>query len=159
MAPSKTFNIAGLITSYAIIPDEQLRKEFDIMSSNQGIANSRNLLGIVATESAYRHGKEWLEQVLVYMEENIKFMTDFIDKRLPKIKVIKPEATYIIWLDCRELGVENMFDLLINKAKVMLTEGSLFGIGGKGFQRINIACPRSTLEKALLRIEKAIKSL
>ncbi len=113
MAPSKTFNIAGLITSYAIIQNEQLRNDFDIMNANQGLSSTRNLLGIIATETAYKHGEEWLEQALKYMEENIKFMTDFLQKHLPKIKVIKPEATYITWLDCRELGIDNLFSLLI----------------------------------------------
>jgi cystathionine beta-lyase len=129
------------------------------MTANQGMSHTKNLLGIVAMETAYRHGKDWLEQVLAYMEDNIKFMIDFIEKRLPRIKVIKPEATYIVWLDCRELGIDNLFEFIINKANVLLNEGSLFGVCGKGFQRINIACPRSTLQKALLRIEKAINSI
>jgi cysteine-S-conjugate beta-lyase len=158
MAPSKTFNVAGLISSVVIIPNNRLRNEFDIMTANQGMSHTKNLLGIIAMETAYRQGKDWLEQVLAYMEDNIKFMIDFIEKRLPGIKVIKPEATYIVWLDCRELGIDNLFEFIINKANVLLNEGSLFGVCGRGFQRINIACPRSTLEKALLRIEKAINS-
>lgn len=161
IAPSKTFNLAGLITSIAIIPDHLLRERFKITLENAGVLYTRNILGVLAMEEAYTHGLDWLLQVLSYMEENIRFMTDFFEKHLPKIKVIKPEATYIVWLDCRELGLSNeqLKKILIEDAKVLLSDGLQFGKGGDGFQRINIAYPRFMLEKALLRMEKALKSL
>jgi cystathionine beta-lyase len=157
-APSKTFNLAGLQTSNIIIPNETLRKTFTrIIDKN--VLGLTNTFGVVATESAYREGDEWLDQCLAYLEDNLTFLIRFVDSRIPMMRVIKPEGTYLVWLDCRSLGLEGkeLQHLLRKKAKVALDDGSIFGPGGEGFVRINIACSRSVLEEGLHRIERALK--
>jgi cystathionine beta-lyase len=160
IAPSKTFNMAGLQTSAIIIPDDKIRKLFsNILDSNS--LKSQNIFGITALEAAYTHGEEWLEQLIVYLGENLDFLNGFIKEKLPMIDVIKPQGTYLVWLDFRKLGLNKtvLEDLMLKKAKIWLDEGYIFGEEGEGFERINIACPRSILEKGLQRIERAIKSL
>jgi cystathionine beta-lyase len=159
MAPSKTFNLAGLETSSIIIPNKKLREGFSNM--REGILPGPNLFGYVALEAAYSQGDEWLEQLLEYLQGNLDFLLDYFTKKIPGIKVIKPEGTYLVWLDCRSLGLDkiNLRSFMRNKARVGLDDGFLFGSPGTGFQRINIACPRSILEEALNRIEEAVKSL
>lgn len=159
IAPSKTFNVAGLATGVAIIANPRLREVFNNTLENVGV--STGIFGMVALEAAYRYGEDWLDQLLQYLEENLQFLMEFIERRIPEIKVIRPEGTYLVWLDCRELGLEgsNLKDFMLRKAKVVLNDGSWFGPGGEGFQRINIGCPRSILEKALCRIEKAVRGL
>ena len=159
MAPSKTFNLAGLGASSIIIPSACLRSAFN--SARAGIQPRPNAFGFIALEAAYRYGDEWLEQLLDYLQRNLDFLLDYFKKRIPKIKVIKPEGTYLVWLDCRGLGMDaqSLKKLMNEKAKVGLDHGYLFGPTGAGFERINIACPRSTLEEGLRRIEKAVKSL
>jgi cystathionine beta-lyase len=114
----------------------------------------------VATESAYRYGDEWLDQLLEYLQQNLDFLTEYVEKRINGIKVIKPEATYLVWLDCRELGMdgESLQQFILKQAKVAVNQGFTFGPGGEGFIRMNIACPRSVLEEGLSRIEKAVNS-
>ncbi|MBA7522081.1 Cystathionine beta-lyase PatB [subsurface metagenome] len=109
-------------------------------------------------EAAYRYGEEWLEQLLSYLNENLEFLVKYFKERIPKIKVIKPEGTYLVWLDCRQLGLsaKGLNNLMIKKARVALDDGYWFGAEGKSFMRINIACPRSFLEEGLKRIERAI---
>jgi cystathionine beta-lyase len=157
-APSKTFNLAGLQTSNIIIPNETLRKTFTRII-DRNVLGLTNTFGVVATESAYREGDEWLDECLAYLEDNLAFLIRFVDSRIPTIKVIKPEGTYLVWLDCRSLGLEGkeLKHLLRKKAKVALDDGSIFGPGGEGFVRINIACSRSVLEEGLHRIEQALK--
>lgn len=159
MAASKTFNLAGLAASAIIIPDKKLRDAFN--AARAGILPRPNVFALVALEAAYRHGDEWLEQLLGYLQGNLDFLSDYFRKKIPKIKVIRPEGTYLVWLDCRGLGMDpqNLRAFMREKAKVGLDDGYLFGAGGAGFQRINIACPRSTLEEALKRIEKAANNL
>ncbi len=159
MAPSKTFNLAGLSCSTIIIPNDRLRADFK--NTAAGILPQPNLFGYIALEAAYRHGDEWLEQVLDYLQDNLEFMTTYIKKHIPGIQVIKPEGTYLVWLDCRQLALDDMAlrDFMRQQAKVGLDDGFVFGPGGSGFQRLNIACPRTVLQEALGRIEKAVKAL
>ena len=122
---------------------------------------SSNLFGLAAMEAAYRYGDEWLEQLLDYLQNNLEFTLKYFGEKIPRVTVIKPQATYLLWLDCRELGFDDMTlrNFMREKAKVGLDDGFLFGAGGSGFQRMNIACPRGILEEALHRIETAVNSL
>ncbi len=155
MAPSKTFNLAGLGASSIIIPNAKLRDKFT--AARTGIMPRPNIFGLVALEAAYRYGDEWLDQILEYLQGNLDFLLEYFEERIPKIKVIKPEGTYLVWLDCRELGMDAMGlrAFMREKAKVGLDDGHIFGSSGVGFQRMNIACPRATLNEALKRIERA----
>jgi len=159
MAPSKTFNLAGLNTSVIIIPNEELRLKFNAV--RHGIVTRVNLFGLTALEAAYRYGDEWLEQLLKYLQGNLEYLLDYFEKKISRIKVIKPEGTYLVWLDCRQLGLDNegLRKLMRVKARVGLDDGYLFGPAGAGFQRINIACPRSILADALQRIDNAVNGL
>lgn len=156
MAPSKTFNLAGFHASSIIIPNDELRSKF--AEASDGIMSSVNILGLTAMEAAYRNGDEWLEQLLSYIQGNLEFLMQYLKEKIPKIRAIKPEGTYLVWLDCRELGLNsmNLRAFMREKARVGVDDGFLFGSSGDGFQRINIACPRSILEEALKRIEKAV---
>lgn len=158
MAPSKTFNLAGLGASTIIIPNKKLRDRF--CAAKTGFMPGPNIFGLVALEAAYRHGDEWLEQLLEYLEGNLEFLVRYFAERIPAIKVIKPEGTYLVWLDCRKLGMdtERLKSFMIEKARVGLEDGTIFGAGGAGFERMNIACPRTTLKEALKRIEMAVDS-
>ncbi|MBW2623498.1 MAG: pyridoxal phosphate-dependent aminotransferase [Deltaproteobacteria bacterium] len=160
MAPSKTFNLAGLKSSAIIIPNKGLRLSFNLMLDSIGIRMD-NTFGAVALESAYQYGEDWLEQLLEYLAGNIKFATEFLDQNVPGITAMDLEGTYLLWLDCRELGLSDkaLKELMDKKAKVGLDEGPMFGPGGEGFQRLNLACPRATLEDGLTRIERAVKSM
>ncbi len=159
MAPSKTFNLAGLSASTIIIPNKKIRDSF--CSARMGFMPGVNAFGLVALEAAYRHGDDWLEQLLDYLQGNLEFLVKYFEEKIPEVKVIKPEGTYLVWLDFRKLGLKEkkLRDLLIKKAKIGLEEGTIFGPEGKGFQRMNIACPRATLKEALGRIEGAVRSL
>ncbi len=159
MAPSKTFNLAGMEASSIIIPNQKLREDFAKMRS--GITPGPNVFAYVAMEAAYRYGDEWLEQVLDYLQANLDFLITYFENRIPRIKVIPPQGTYLVWLDCRGLNMdgEGLKNFMREKARVGLDDGYLFGEGGCGFERINIACPRAILEEALNRIERAVNSL
>jgi cystathionine beta-lyase len=159
MAPSKTFNLAGLGASSIIIPNKKLRMKFN--EARAGMVHQPNLFGLAAMEAAYRSGDEWLEQLLDYLQGNLDFMLDYFAKNIPKIKVIKPQGTYLVWLDCRALKLDDkaLRDFFVKTAKVGFDDGFMFGAGGSGFQRMNIACPRTILNEALRRIEKAVKAL
>ncbi|MBI5653636.1 MAG: putative C-S lyase [Chloroflexi bacterium] len=155
-APSKTFNLAGLFTSFAIIPNPQLRARFNIALENTGIG-ANNLFGIVAAEAAYRDGAEWLSQVLDYIATNARFVADYFAACIPQIKVTPLEGTYLLWLDFRGLGLGDAeITALLKRARVAMNDGAMFGAGGEGFRRMNIACPRATLTDALQRIERAV---
>ena len=158
MAPSKTFNIAGLSASSIIIPNKKIRGKFNVAQT--GIKPDPNIFALVALEAAYRYGDEWLEQLLDYLEGNLEFLMRYFEEKIPSIKVIKPEGTYLAWLDCRELGMDAMSlrSFMREKAMIGLEDGYTFGPGGAGFQRMNIACPRTTLEAALKRLEQAVKA-
>ncbi len=159
MAPSKTFNLAGLNASIIIIPNEELRLRFN--AARHGIVTRVNLFGLTAMEAAYRHGDEWLAQLLEYLQGNLDYLMAYFEQKISKIEVIKPEGTYLVWLDCRKLGLGDagLRSFMREKARIGLDDGYLFGPSGSGFQRINIACPRSTLSEALFRIEEAVSNL
>jgi cystathionine beta-lyase len=156
-APSKTFNLAGLQTSTIIIPNERLRARYsEVLESN--FLRRPNIFGIAALDAAYRHGEEWLEELLDYLQGNLDFLTDFVERRMPQIKVVKPQGTYLVWMDFRELGMRGrqLEDFMLNRARLWLDEGYIFGSTGDGFERINIACPRATLTEALNRLSSAV---
>lgn len=159
MSPSKTFNLAGLGASSIIIPNKRLRQAF--VNTGAGIVPEPNLFGLVAMEAAYRFGDEWLEQVLDYVQGNLEALTAYFKERIPRIQVIQPQGTYLVWLDCRALGMDppTLRRFMREKARVGLDDGFLFGPGGACFQRMNIACPRAILNEALHRIEAAVKNL
>jgi cystathionine beta-lyase len=159
MSPSKTFSLAGLEISNIIIPNPELREAFN--NARAGIMPGPNIFAYTALEAAYRQGEEWLEQVLAYLQGNLEFMLACFLANIPRIKVIRPQGTYLVWLDCRALGLDDR-DLKLfftGKAKIGLNEGTMFGAGGSGFMRMNIACPRSILSEALKRLETAVKGL
>ncbi|MDR1550171.1 MAG: pyridoxal phosphate-dependent aminotransferase [Hungatella sp.] len=159
-SPSKTFNLAGLQISNIFIANQKLRRRFRRQVAAAGYSQL-NTLGLTACEAAYRHGEEWHEQLMVYLRANITYVREFIKEKIPRVKLIEPEGTYLVWLDFRELGLteEEREDLIIKKAGLWLDSGAMFGPVGEGFERINIACPRSILEQALGNLEKAIRTL
>lgn len=154
-SPSKTFNLPGLEPGNIIIPDKKIRTSFLHTLKRNGITRP-NIFAIEAVKAAYGQGEKWLQELLNYLWDNYIFLKKYIKENIPHIKVIKPEGTYLVWLDFRELGIEGkeLEKLLKRKARVALTSGSSFGTGGRGYQRINIGCPRSMLEEALKRISK-----
>ncbi|PID56929.1 cystathionine beta-lyase [candidate division KSB3 bacterium] len=160
MAGNKTFGIPGLSTGFMIVSDPILRQKVLRIRENSGVT-MQNLFGLLATEVAYREGEEWLEELLRYLEGNLEFLIEFFDKKIPGIKVLRPDGCYLAWLDCRGLGKDHaeLKKFMLEEAKVWMNDGSVFGEGGNGFQRLNFACPRKTLETALTRIEEAVKAL
>lgn len=157
MAPSKTFNIPGLHCSFAIIPNPELRQQYQ--NAAKGLVGGVNLMGMVAMLAAYSNGQEWLEQVLLYLEGNRDFLFDYLIRELPEIRMAKPEGTYLAWLDCRQTGIEgNCSRFFLEKAKVALEDGLRFGREGKGFVRLNFGCPRSMLAEALERMKAALSA-
>ncbi|GHV19926.1 cystathionine beta-lyase [Planctomycetales bacterium] len=156
-APSKTFNLAGLQTSNIFIADAGLRRRFQQALRVSGYSQL-NQLGLVATESAYRHGRDWLTQLRKYLVANRDFMRDFLRRELPVVKMTPLEGTYLTWVDCRPLGFSHreLNDRIIQRGKLWLDDGLIFGKSGAGFQRFNIACPRATLAEALNRFAGAL---
>jgi len=156
MAPSKTFNVAGFSSSIVIIPNKTKFARYE-RAIGVGHLHMGNIFGTVAMEAAYTHGDEWLDQLIAYLSENYRILEDFFKIKLPKVKVMKPEATYLIWLDFREYGMKNdaLMKFTLENAKVGLNDGGRFGTGGDGWLRINIGCPKSVLEEALKRLGKA----
>ena len=159
-APTKTFNLAGLQISNIIIPNEQLRNRFKHAVGQAGYSQG-NLMGLEACKTAYTKGEDWYEALKVYLQENIAFVREYFSEHLPQLRMIEPEGTYLLWIDCRELGlsVDALEELIVHKAGLWLDSGAIFGVDGEGFQRINVACPRVTLQKALERLERAIVNL
>lgn len=159
MAASKTFNIAGLKTSHTIISNPQLRERFVEAIQKLGLFGG-NTMGIIATEAAYTHGREWLDQVLAYVYANYEFTRDYFAQALPKVRVIEPEGTYLQWIDCGPLGFgpDERKERIYENARVWLDDGSMFGESGANFERINLACPRATLATALERMAKGLQN-
>lgn len=157
---TKTFNLAGLQASTTIFPNQELKQAFDKFWANMDI-HRNNAFSSVAMEAAYREGEEWLEQVLEYISGNFDFIKSYCEANIPKIKPNLPDATYLVWLDCRELGMDNeeLRRFMIEKAKIGLNEGYTFGRSLSGFMRLNAACPRATLEKALKQLKDAVDAL
>ncbi|MBQ7775963.1 MAG: pyridoxal phosphate-dependent aminotransferase [Lachnospiraceae bacterium] len=153
-SPSKTFNIAGLQVSNIFIPNDRLRTLFRKQIDATGYSQL-NLAGLVACQAAYRYGEEWLEAVLKYIKANAEYAQEFLQEKLPKVKMTRLEGTYLVWLDFREYGLNNaeLNQRIIYEAGLWLDSGHIFGKAGEGFQRINIACPRSILTEALKRLE------
>ena len=147
---TKTFNLAGLGCSLVIASNEQLRERY-LAAQKRIWTGLANAFSTVATETAYRHGRSWLEQVIAYVQGNYEFLSTFLGERLPEARLIPLEGTYLAWVDLRALGLsdEQLKERILRRARVWLDDGPMFGNGGEGFQRINLACPRSTLEQAL----------
>ncbi|MCC8145763.1 MAG: PatB family C-S lyase [Bacteroidales bacterium] len=157
MAPSKTFNIAGIVSSFSIIPNEKTRVPFyEYLHSRE--LNEGTIFAYIATEAAYSKGAKWREQMLSYIENNILFVEEYFRQNIPQIKVIVPEASFLIWLDCRKLNLsqEELNALFIHKAGLALNDGEIFGKEGIGFMRMNIGCPKSIVEKALYNLKNAL---
>jgi cystathionine beta-lyase len=158
MAPSKTFNIAGLDCSFAIVQDPSLRRRYQ--HAHRGLISGVNVLGWTAALAAYRAGQEWLTQVLAYLEANRNFLADFVKNELPGIQMTPLEGTYLAWLDCRNLKLDTSpYEFFLAQAKVALNDGATFGPGGEGFVRLNLGCSRDTLFEALGRMKAALHRL
>lgn len=157
-APSKTFNIAGIVSSYSIVPNDEIRNKFySWLAANE--LNEAPLFSPIATIAAFKNGEAWRKEMLHYIEENIMFVENYCKENLPEIKPLRPEASFLVWLDCRELRLnhEQLVDLFVNKAHLALNDGEMFGKGGEGFMRMNVGTPRCILQKALDQLREAIK--
>ena len=149
-APSKTFNIAGIVSSYAIVPNDSLRRRFYTwLEANE--LNDPPLFSPIATIAANTQGEDYRQQMLRYIEDNIRFVENYCREHLPKIKPWRPQASFLVWIDCRDLGLSHdaLVDLFVNRAHLALNDGAMFGIGGSGFMRLNVGAPRSVLRQAL----------
>ncbi len=157
-APSKTFNLAGLQLSNIFIVNPDLRKKFKKAISATGY-DEPAVFGLRACEAAYAHGEEWLEALLKYLRSNLDYMQDHISSEIPQIRMIRPQGTYLVWLDMKDLGLKpaELETLIVDKAGLWLDRGLMFGASGEGFERVNVACPRITLTEALDRLGRAIK--
>lgn len=156
MAPSKTFNIPGLECSFAVIPNPELRERFE--KAGEGMNSWVNLMGLVAGKAAYESGQDWLSDLMAYLQGNRDYLFDFVNRKLPGVKMAKPEGTYLAWLDCREAGIQGSpYDFFLQNAKVALNDGRAFGKGAEGFVRLNFGCPRAMLAEALQRMKQALE--
>jgi cystathionine beta-lyase len=160
IAPSKTFNLAGLSTSSVIISNPVLRKSFSRVVENLHISGG-NIFGTIASVAAYSHGHQWVDALLDYIDHNVDYVKDFCGKMIPEIIPVQPEATYMIWLDCRKFGMtgKELQHFFVNRAGIGMNEGSTFGPGGEGFMRMNVATTHQTVMKAMEQIEKAVAGL
>lgn len=159
-APSKTFNIAGIVSSYAIVPNDTIREKFfSWLSANE--LNEPTLFAPIATVAAFSQGDEWRKAMLHYIEGNVDFVTAYCAAHIPLVKPFRPQASFLVWLDCRALKLdhEQLVDLFVNKAHLALNDGEMFGKEGKGFMRMNVASPRSVLEKAMEQLREAVGGL
>ena len=155
MAPSKTFNIAGLQCSFAVIQEPELREAF--VAAGAGVMAGVNLLGYAAALAAYKEGGEWHSQLMDYLEANRDFLYGYVERELPGVRMVRPEGTHLAWLDCREARLpDKPGKFFLEQARVALNEGESFGPGGEGFVRLNFACPRATLVAALERMRAAL---
>jgi cystathionine beta-lyase len=156
LAPSKTFNIAGLEASVAVIQDQKLRQQFD--GARLGLVGWVNLLGQIAMLAAYQHGEKWLDALLLYLEANRDYLVEFINHQIPGVQVTSPQGTYLAWLNCRDANIPGKpSEYLLKEARVAMNDGEWFGKGGTGFVRLNFGCPRQMLEEALIRIKKTLE--
>jgi cystathionine beta-lyase len=160
IAPSKTFNLAGLSTSSVIISNPALRKSFSRIVDNLHIGGG-NIFGTTASIAAYTNGYKWLDALLDYIDHNVEFVKDYCREMIPEIVPVQPEATYMIWLDCRKFGMngKELQNFFVTKAGVGMNEGSTFGAGGEGFMRMNLGTTHQTVIKAMEQIEKAVSTL
>ena len=156
-APSKTFNIAGIVSSYAIVPDEKLRDRFfSWLTANE--FDAPTMFATIATTAAFKEGEEWRREMLEYVQGNIDYVIEYCAEHIPQIKPRRPQASFLIWLDCRGLGLSHdaLIELFVKKARLALNDGEMFGPGGEGFMRLNIASPRSVIRQALEQLKEAI---
>lgn len=157
-APSKTFNIAGIVSSYAIVPNEKLRKPlYEWMSANE--LDWPSMFSPIATMAAFRHGEEWRREMVKYVEDNIRYVDEYLKANIPQIKAVRPQASFLVWLDCRGLNLDHdaLLDLFVNKARLGLNDGEMFGKEGAGHMRLNVGTPRSVLRQALKQLKNAIE--
>lgn len=158
-APSKTFNIAGIVSSYAIVPNPELRNRFyPWLAVNE--LNEPTLFAPIATIAAFTQGENWRRQMLRYVESNVEFVIEYCAAHIPAIKPLRPQASFLVWLDCRALGLtqRELVDLFVNKAHLALNDGEIFGKEGIGFMRLNVGCPRATLRQAMEQLKAAIEN-
>jgi cystathionine beta-lyase len=156
-SPSKTFNIAGIVSSYAIVPNEQLRERFFGWLEASEL-NAAPLFSPIATIAAFKHGEQWRREMLEYVEGNIEFVEEYCRKYIPQIRPLRPQASFLVWLDCRGLDMnhDELIDLFVNQAGLALNDGEMFNPGGKGFMRLNVATQRQILEKAMEKLKEAL---
>ncbi|AIF44013.1 MalY/PatB family protein [Virgibacillus sp. SK37] len=159
MAPSKTFNLAGLQASYIVTANKEMREKIDKCFSNQGLG-MLNTMGNVALEAAYLHGEQWLDELLEILERNKNYVVEMLNKHKTGLKVVQTEGTYLLWIDCSDLNMntDELKAFMITEAKVGLNPGASYGVEGNQFMRMNIACPKATLEEGVNRLIKAIQS-
>jgi cystathionine beta-lyase len=159
-APTKTFNIAGLVSSFSVVHNPEIRERFYGWLNANHLA-SPAFIAAVATEAAFTKGGEWRRQMLDYVEGNVRFVEDYLAKNIPAIRAMRPQASFLIWLDCRELGLEQeaLKDLFINKARLALNDGEAFGKEGSGYMRLNVGCPRAVLSRAMEQLAKAVREI
>lgn len=159
ISPGKTFSLTGMATSAIIIPNEKLREEYNKTLETLEL-DGGNIFGALATEAAYKYGEKWLEELLKYLEDNLNFAVNYFETNIPQIKPVRPQGTYLLWLDCSDLGLKgiDLSDFFVNQAKIAVNPGASFGKNSKEFVRMNIACSRKVLEKALYQIEEAVKN-
>ena len=159
-APSKTFNIAGVISSYCVVPDNELRERF-FSWLHASEMDAKGIFPPVATVAAYRKGEAWLEQMLEYVESNILYVEDFCRENIPGVKPMRPDASFLVWLDCRDLGLDHdaLNSLFLDKAGLALNDGAMFGPGGEGFMRLNIGTRRAVIEEAMKCLAEAVATL
>ena len=157
---TKTFNLAGLQASTVVFPNAHMKQVFDQFWMNMDI-HRNNAFSLTAMEAAFNHGEEWLEQLLPYLSANFDFVADYCREHIPQIKTCAPDATYLMWLDCRALGLDNdaLRLFMIEQAGLGLNDGCSFGRSLNGYMRLNAACPRSVLERAMKQLEAAVKAL
>ncbi|MBW2998432.1 aminotransferase class I/II-fold pyridoxal phosphate-dependent enzyme, partial [Candidatus Woesearchaeota archaeon] len=160
IAPSKTFNLAALATSSIICSNKELKDRYDKVVDTIHVGMG-NVFGTEASIAAYKYGDEWLDQLMEYLSGNLDYLENYLNVNIPQIKMIRPEGTYLVWLDCSglELSDEKLKDFIINKAGLGLNIGTMFGSGGNGFARMNVACPRQTIEDALIQLNKAVSKI
>jgi cystathionine beta-lyase len=156
-AASKTFNLAGLQISNIFIPDENVRKRFRAENDITGYSEP-NIFGMVATKSVYENGEQWLDELLEYLQGNLDYVREFLAEKLPKVKLVEPEGTYLLWLDFSEAvdDQKELKELIVDKARLWLNPGSIFGKETALFERVNIACPRSILKQAMEQLYEAM---
>lgn len=157
MSPSKAFNMAGLASSYGIVENEALRRRF-FSYMQAGELSEGHLFAYIGTAAAYSHGTEWLDQMLSYVRDNVDYAEAFLRERIPAVGMIRPQASFLIMLDCRRLGLrqKELVSLFVDKARLALNDGAMFGKEGEGFMRLNVGCPRAVLQEALEQLERAV---
>lgn len=159
-APTKTFNMAGIVSSYAVISNDDLRQRFyGWLKANE--LDEPTIFAPIATIAAYQKGEEWRKQMLAYVEDNVRFVEDYCRERIPGVRPLRPQASFLVWLNCRGLGLnhDKLLELFIDKAHLALNDGEMFGPGGEGFMRLNVGTPRSVLRQALEQLAKAVNEL